>query len=210
MSSLLSSAANLLLGARCPLCQATAWGVCAQCQARLKHQTPTAVSRPGIELPIIAAHDYRPDIQRLVPRFKDDGALHLERFLAGRLAAALASLSCGPSVIVVPIPSAPSSVRRRGVDHMRRLACVAAGLENQRWAPLLIRLPRRRQQRGLDRSARQTNASGAMVARGTVTQVVLVDDVVTSGASLREGHRALKHAGVTVVGAAVIGHADRL
>ncbi|NHB83717.1 hypothetical protein G7085_00720 [Tessaracoccus sp. HDW20] len=47
-----------------------------------------------------------------------------------------------------------------------------------------------------------------MRAGYTASPVLIVDDIVTTGATLREAHRALTEAGVTVIGAAVVARVD--
>ena len=62
-----------------------------------------------------------------------------------------------------------------------------------------------RDQLGLDREQRRANVSGTLAARATPTGLVLlVDDVTTTGATLAEGVRALRRAGVDVAGAATV------
>jgi len=98
--------------------------------------------------------------------------------------------------LIVPIPGARSRVAWRGVDGPSDLARALS----DRW-----RLPVRTDllervhecpQRGLSAIQRQRNAAGAFVARRAVVgRVVLVDDVMTTGATLRAGVRQLRQAG---------------
>ncbi|MFF0729107.1 ComF family protein [Streptomyces sp. NPDC004134] len=114
----------------------------------------------------------------------------------------------GERVVLVPVPSARGAVVRRGHDPVRRLALVAAerlrrgGIR----AELLPVLRQRRavaDQAGLGAAARRRNVSGALeVVRGGALRlgapgcrVVLVDDVLTTGASLAEAARAVRAAG---------------
>lgn len=61
----------------------------------------------------------------------------------------------------------------------------------------------------LGAAARGSNVAGTMVSRPSQSPVVLVDDVVTTGATLREAIRALRAAGVDVAGVATVADADR-
>jgi predicted amidophosphoribosyltransferase len=71
--------------------------------------------------------------------------------------------------------------------------------------PLLVLRRAAADQRGLGRAERLENLRGGMLARRAEgIRVVIVDDVVTTGATLLEAARALRAAGAVVVGAATI------
>ncbi len=89
------------------------------------------------------------------------------------------------------------------------LAAGAARRLGSPWKALLSRASRGLDQRGLGAIGRQYNAAGSMLARPFRSEVVIVDDICTTGASLMEAARALGAAGVMVLGAAVVGDADR-
>ena len=120
----------------------------------------------------------------------------------------------GP-LLLVPVPSARRAVRERGFDAGLALARAAARrLPGARAGPLLVPARRVADQSGLGAAERQENLAGAFRVRGGLrgpsrqvpagSVVVLVDDVVTSGASLTEATRALRARGVDVLGAATV------
>lgn len=98
--------------------------------------------------------------------------------------------------LIVPIPGARSRVAWRGVDGPDDLA----RLLGHRWQ-LPVRTDalervHERPQRGLSATQRRHNAAGAFIARRSITgRVILVDDVMTTGATLRAGVRQLRQAG---------------
>jgi len=111
-----------------------------------------------------------------------------------------------PPLAVLPIPSPASRVRARG---FAPAAWLARAVARQASVTLLAnaiaptRLTAR--QAGLSRTARRLNVAGAFRATGSLAVyscVVLVDDVVTTGATLREAARVLRAAGVPRVVAA--------
>ncbi|MHA7860594.1 ComF family protein [Tessaracoccus sp. Y36] len=208
MSTFFHAAADLLLGASCPGCQAPGWGLCAGCRALLS-DPPELIDR-GLDVPLVAACQYRPVLEHVIPRYKDDGALHLGAALGDLLARAVAGLGPPPDAVLVPVPSRPSAVRDRGFDHARRLAARAAGRCGLPWRPLLSRSRSGEDQSGLGKLQRSSNLAHSMVAQADGAPVVVVDDVATSGASLRESVRALWAAGVPVWGGAVIAQAEKL
>lgn len=206
VTSFLHTAADLLLGASCPGCGAAWFGVCAECRKAL--DLPVRPVHRGLPVPLYAASPYRPILARVVPRYKDDGALHLDRVLGGLLTRAITALDPQPGTIVVPVPSRPAAIRARGYDHAYRLARIAAremGLTAQRVAR---RLPSGSDQEGLTRQERAENLFSSMRARPMNARALVVDDVVTTGASLRETIECLRVAGVHVLGAAVVADAD--
>ncbi|MFB7714656.1 ComF family protein [Streptomyces sp. NPDC056105] len=113
-----------------------------------------------------------------------------------------------PSIplLLVPVPSARKAVRARGHDPARRIAYAAAAELRRAGAParVLAALRQRRavaDQAGLDSRGRLANLAGALEvpagARALLAsggRIVLVDDVMTTGASLAEAARAIRAA----------------
>jgi len=179
---------------RCRLCQQAPGPVCPACAARA---TPLSAC--------IAAASFDGAIAEWVHRFKYPGrGLSGLDARPGRALAALAveaaGLAPGPAPgLVVPVPLHPRRLRRRGFNP----ACVLAraiGRANgaKLAATALRRLRDTPSQTGLDRAERRRNVRGAFAAatkRGLHDCVWLVDDVVTTGATLEEAARALRRAG---------------
>lgn len=102
---------------------------------------------------------------------------------------------------VVPAPTRRSAARRRGGDPVTRVARSAvAGHPGIRVAPALRMRALVRDSVGLGTSARERNVAGRVLLRGRVPrgEVLLVDDVVTTGATAAESVRVLQSAGVRV------------
>ncbi len=134
---------------------------------------------------------------------KEQGRTSLARELAPALRAALTAVAAeaGGGLVAVPVPSSAAAARRRGfavVELLARRAGVAP-------ARLLRAARGTADQRGLSRDDRSRNVAGSLCARRAAgLRVVIVDDVVTTGATLREARRALTAAGACVVGAAAV------
>jgi predicted amidophosphoribosyltransferase len=166
-------------------------------------------------------------------RGRRDLAVPLAAVLAGPLAAARAALtvpadgplrtagplawvpaSSRPSVDgllrLVPAPSRPAAARGRGGDHVLRLCRLLAAGEPALGVVPALRLARRtRDSVGLDARQRRANLAGGLRVRAARlppprARVVLVDDVVTSGATLAACTTALAERGVRVVAAVVL------
>lgn len=173
---------------------------------------PAAQLRLGLDVPLFSGVGY--DVARaFIIAYKDSGAWQLTSLLGLTLAGTVEWLLADqgvdalhwPQVVLVPAPSSADAVRRRGFDHTATLASWAARSLGTRWSPLLRRAAKVGDQVGRGAGERRQNQAGSMVARaGSGTAVILVDDVVTTGATIIEGVRALRAAGHHVLGVATV------
>ena len=226
MSRWWSATADLLLGAGCPGCGTPWWGACPACREHLQDQ-PTRLASPDpapVGFPLAATAGPYDEVHRgLLGAHKEDQALMLTSLLGDRLAAAVDELLAaqqvlpGEPVVLVPVPSAASAVRSRGFDATAALARRAsrrlARTRPVRSAGLLAQRAGRADQSGLDASQRAGNLRGGLrLRRGPTTvgvrpdgpALVVVDDLVTTGASLTEATARLTEAGFEVLGAATV------
>lgn len=157
-------------------------------------------------------------VRAAVIAHKEDGRVALARHLGLALARAVlagrADVETG-GLTLVPVPSRRAVVRSRGHDPTRRLARVAAQSLRRDGHDVrvlaVVRVRRRlTDQAGLDAVGRAANLAGALAVPGRLmplvagTTVVVVDDVVTTGASAAETSRALRDAGAGVARVAVV------
>lgn len=182
---LVASLMELVLPAACGGCGAggTAW--CAACAASVG--PPLLVAGPP---PVVAAGRYAGPLRTALLAYKERGRRDLAVPLAGLLAVALAGHSAGAPVWLVPAPSRPTAARARGGDHVLRLCRILAARDpSLRLAPALRLARHARDSVGLDARERWANLAGRMRVRADAlpppgARVVLVDDVVTTGATL--------------------------
>lgn len=209
---MLADLLDLLLPRSCPGCRLPGTALCDGC-ALLLRGAAQGLTRPdpcppGLP-PVAALLPYAAEVQRLLLAHKEHGRLGLTQPLGEGLATAVLVHGRGPFVLC-PVPSARSAVRARGHDHARRLAAVAAASVRSRGgsataASLLLPARAVADQSGLTSAQRAANLRGALRAVGPVgAPVVVVDDVMTTGATLVEATRALQAAGHVVAGAAVV------
>lgn len=108
--------------------------------------------------------------------------------------------------LVIPVPTASARIRERSFDHTQLVAQRIAKLNKLPYAGLLKRLGNTRQV-GSKRSARLNQAQGQYYVPNnkalTGRNILLVDDVVTTGATLQAAYIALKNAGAKNVDALV-------
>ncbi|MGX1882849.1 ComF family protein [Streptomyces sp. NPDC055287] len=203
--------AGLVLPVACGGCGRPRTALCAECGQALYGAGARRV-RPCPEpagLPVVhAAAPYEDAVRAVLLGHKERGALGLTGALGGALAGAVRAAASGlpggaaGPLLLVPVPSARRAVRARGHDPARRIARAAAGELRRAGIParVLAVLRQRRpvsDQAGLSARERAANLAGALevVAGGGRLleggRVVLVDDLMTTGASLAEAARAL-------------------
>lgn len=210
---------GLVLPVACGGCGRPRTELCGGCAAALA-EVPQRV-RPAPEpagLPVVhAAAPYENAVRAMLLAHKERGALGLAGALGGALAGAVRAGAgqggrAGP-LLLVPVPSARRATAARGHDPARRIALAAAAELRRGGTParVLAVLRQRRavaDQAGLGARERQANLAGALtVAAGGLRLldgggVVLVDDLLTTGASLAEAARAVGAAGRAGTGAA--------
>ncbi len=209
---------GLWLPRRCLLCGATPLGgreirLCAGCRRKLR-TAPSPSETPrwrGVEAGW-AATSFTGDVRELLLRLKYRREVALAADAARLVTQArhrdtLGRL--GPFDALVPVPLHPRRRRERGFNQAERIACAVAA--RLRGVPVVGAIERTRDtpsQIGRDPVARRRNLRGAFrpVARVQVRgrAVVLVDDVVTTGATVAAAARALRAAGARRVAALAV------
>jgi ComF family protein len=189
----------------CPCCalpHATQGGENHLCEVCLRHPPPFSVS--------YAAGHFEEELRQLVHRFKYDGQFHLDHAL-GRLLTQ--TLPEGLSAdLVVPVPLHPDRLRERSYNQALLLARVVGERLGKPVPPrLLQRIRATTPQQGLTAEARRRNLKGAFALSGPLhgERILLVDDVLTTGATVRECSRVLLDGGAGDVQIAVLARAGR-
>ncbi len=225
---LTDAAVDLLLGSRCVGCDRPGRLVCRGCLASLdsppRPAWPTPVP-PGLVAPWTGA-EYAGTARALVVGHKEHAMHGLRGPLSALLAEAVSGAvdavgASGCVVVLVPVPSRPSTVRARGHDPTWTITRgAAARLRRAGYdvrARRLLRLRARvADQAGLDAVGRAANLAGSMWCpsrgvrrlarslgdRRTDVVVVVCDDVLTTGSTAGEAQRALRSSGLRVVAVA--------
>jgi predicted amidophosphoribosyltransferase len=222
--ALAAALADLVLPRTCAGCGVPGPVLCRRCGDLLTRPREAAPRRvPWGMPPTVAAGAYAGPVRPAVVAFKERGRAELAGPLGAALALAAgvhAALLPGRPLLLVPVPPTRAALRARGRDHVRELAVAAvaelraAGVD-ARQARVLARTGRVRDSAGLGAAERRANLAGTFTARTAVPPgavLVVVDDVVTSGATLTQAAGALAAArrdGETPVLAAVVAATPR-
>ncbi|MGA4990636.1 ComF family protein [Nonomuraea bangladeshensis] len=219
LAGVLDAVLDLILPPACAGCGAKGPRCCAACVAELTARP--ARRRPDPCPPGLpdcwSASPYDDRTRRTLLAYKERGAVTLAAVLAEALAfTAVTALSRTPGArralaagfAVVPVPSTRATAGARGHDPVARLALLASralcalDLPARPWNGL-TQVRSVTDQAGLSSSERAVNLAGSLRVTRSATgppapYALLVDDIVTTGATLAEAARALRSAGTPV------------
>jgi ComF family protein len=221
VSQLAGRALDLALPARCVGCQGEGEPVCESCarlfDARLELPAGTPIGLPA-ELPANLLQlewcaPYSGAVRQALHELKYAGERRLAEPLGAAIARRWARAGAGGDVFV-PVPVHRDRLKKRGYDQAELLARAAAARLHLPMAAILERTRATTAQFDLDRARRGTNVIGAFAVKpprhGDVAVllgdrwIVLVDDVVTTGATLSACAAALLAAGAMAVSAVTV------
>lgn len=198
---------DLMLPLECGGCGAPSTRWCAACAAELcaraaQPQVVTPRLDPGV--PVLALGRYAGARRNAIIAVKEHGRADLVAPLAQTLRIGLDRLLAwgliDTPLTIVAAPTRTLSARRRGGDPVARVAARATADLTGVGVIRALRLTGfARDSVGLSSSQRQRNLAGRVrVTRPVLGAVIIVDDVVTTGATASESVRALRDAGVAV------------
>lgn len=148
---------------------------------------------------------YSPIAQKIILGAKESHLKICDQLVSDAITHSLRKFLAYASVdFLIPIPSRPSAARLRGRQFINEISQNAAITFSIPIASPLRHRRRVRDQSGLHIEERWNNVEGAFVVageHGLRGSVLLIDDLVTTGATLSEAARALRYAGIKVVGA---------
>lgn len=193
---------DLLLPARCALCDTLGSAMCSTCIGQLVLEE-RSVKRE--HLAGLVASSYGTKEQKLLHAFKENGQTALAGFIATPMAALLTRMSQSAELpILVPVPSSRENYKKRGFMPtvlMAKRICRVAGhgsfvVDSLRFRRSVV------DQASLSSESRRTNLAGSMLSDTRVAgrTVVLFDDVITTGSTILEADRAVTEGGGIVIG----------
>ncbi len=208
---------DLALPAVCPGCGAEGPPLCASCGPALETRLGLPPGAPlglaeGPPYPLVQLEWCAPFsgvVRRALHALKYTGERRLAKPLGEAVAARWREAGAGGEVLV-PVPVHASRRRERGYDQAELIAAAAAATLRLPWCAAVVRRRATIPQYRLDRRRRAANVDDAFLVRpdlgGAVAGrwMVLVDDVVTTGATLTSAAAALLAAGAVAVGAITV------
>lgn len=226
MLSFRVAAADLIIGAACAGCGRPALVLCHRCARELlpspreawPDPVPMELLQPTTIIPV-ASGSHQGPLRAALAAYKEDGQFGLLPTLSHMLAASMCHAVPGRRAVgIIPIPSSRSARVRRGHDAVGDLAKAAAAAMRAigvdcRVEQCLCHGRKVADQSGLSAQARARNMRGAMRAKPAAglagREIVIVDDILTTGATMVEAARALSTVGIRPVGIAVVAATER-
>ena len=208
----MKSLAELIFPSRCIGCSQLGISICSTCRkswhSHIYHRTIKVLDT---SYPVISAIEYSPIASRVLMRAKEANQEAADQLLVNALSHSLRyflkNFGFGD---LVPIPSRRSATRKRGRDFMQEITDSVAENESIKSLQILQHQRAVRDQSQLNSQQRSRNIAGAFSTSfnlaevrdsGNIGPLIIVDDLVTTGATLAEAIRALRTAGFPVLGA---------
>ena len=211
LGSILASLASLIIPVECPLCSKLDEVLCASCRKRALYIAPhrqSIFTKEQRQIVISSQLRFDDAISRIILGAKDDANPHFQRMVIDAL---FSARSVFPErVVLVPIPTTARARRKRGRDFMLEITQELASRTGDTVLSLLSCTRKVSSQKNLNANERSRNLLNAFVVNPRVArehqrhissyQILLVDDVVTTGATMLEGFRALDRYGARYLG----------
>ena len=209
----MSSLSEILFPSRCIGCSKLGISICSDCRIDWHlHIYKREISVLGISYPVLSAVQYSPIASRVLLSAKESQIAAADLLVAKGIKHSLQYfIKRFGTGTLISVPSRKSAVRKRGRDFLKILTMdIGLDLEISTASPL-SHMRKVRDQSQLNIEQRSQNISGAfavspqfaaLTSSGNIApKLIVIDDLITTGATLTEAIRALRTAGFTVLGA---------
>ena len=199
----LASLKELIFPVRCLGCNQLGISICSQCRKFWHPRIIKSWSHSKEKFPIYSSIPYSPIAGKVLLSAKENNLQLADNLLISALLHSLRGAQSQNQIeFLVPVPSRKSVARKRGRQFISTLSRSIGDVENLPTEEILTHTRRVRDQSNLDAKDRAINLDGALISlRFLSGKAVLIDDLVTTGATLHEAARALRATGITVAAA---------
>lgn len=214
---------DLLFPKRCVSCGKFGGYICAACFSKIdfveypvcpfcERQAVGGKTHPGCKKRygldgLVVACRYKGAVRAAIQKFKYRFAADIHKTLVGLIADSIWRFSLPKKTVLVPIPLYKSRQNWRGFNQAELLALDLAKRFGENFLyDLLVRTIDTKTQVGLSRDERKGNVKGAFRVKGKLNgeNIILVDDVFTTGSTMMEAAKVLKRAGAGEVWAMAV------
>lgn len=207
------SLADVLFPSRCIGCSRLGISICSDCRAKWHpHIYSREIQMLQKNYPVLSAIAYSPIASRVLLSAKENQIAAADLLIMQGIKHALQLfINRYGAGTLVSVPSRKSATRKRGRDFLREITLNVAEELNLATASPLSHRRKVKDQSQLNTEKRTQNVSGAfsvstqfaaLTAQGNnAPRIIVIDDLITTGATLTEAIRALQAAGFNVLGA---------
>jgi ComF family protein len=199
---------------KCPGCHLPSISICKSCESFWQKPPITILLNQSkvSDLSVHSVAHYREEVRSVLLAYKENGEREAGKVLTQALLKARLGISNNSICTYVPMPSSHKAIKRRGRDFMMDL-CGQVAIQTGDKVLSILKVNRDvRDQSKLSEKQRAQNLVGAFdcVSKNLYlierSPIILVDDLLTTGATLREAMRALRQRGVIPIGAITAAH----
>jgi predicted amidophosphoribosyltransferase len=194
---------EIIFPVRCLGCSALGLSICSSCRKNWHPHHFRRLSRVAPQFPIYSSVQYSSIASKVLLAAKEGGLIQAEELLVEALKKSLQNcLTHHGADLLIPIPSRPSIARLRGRQFALDLSMHLSAISAVPTINNLRHVRKVRDQSSLNVQERFENIKESMNSlRYLSGRALLIDDLVTSGATLEEAARALREKGIEVVAA---------
>ena len=204
---------EIIFPSRCIGCTRLGISICSECRKQWHpHIYQREINWNGENFPVLSAIQYSPIASRVLLSAKESQIRAADQLIVNGVVHSLNTfVKRYGSATLVPVPSRKSANRKRGRNFLQEITSQVAAEVGLSSHSLLTHSRKVRDQSRLNIADRSENLSRAfsiapeltaqLSAGNTGPTIIVIDDLITTGATLSEAIRALRTAGFTVLGA---------
>lgn len=191
---------QLIYPPNCLICLAADCAICLRCKSNWQQDVRVGKVE---KTPLYFTNFYNPESAKIILSAKENGNQLAKDLLVNSivnsLRKAIIDLNLVGEIALVGIPSSSASVRKRGRNHINDLTNEVVKISKKHGIavmnlPILLISKKVKDQSDLNKVQRMQNLSGAYLANypeSSFKNLIIIDDLITTGASIQEGIRAL-------------------